>query len=151
MSIRFIINFSGIAKEPNSTRLLINQVLKALQMRTLLKRQVTHEDQRLKSVKLAICPFGIIKMYFWKRRNDKKKRKNHGTSCFHQTKTNIKVGVGISNSLWFCKTEFYNVAESVKLTDLIQSPLKPTKKSISFSFTGLDLAVGSCSLWTTSV
>lgn len=79
-SIRFIISFSGIAKQPNSTRLLINQVLKALQMRTLLKRQVTHEDQRPKSVKLAICPFGVIRMYFQKRRKEKNKwKKNHVT------------------------------------------------------------------------
>lgn len=70
--IRFIISFSGIAKQPNSTRLLINQVLKALQIRTLLKRQVTHEDQRLKSVKLAICPFGIIKMYLQKKKEREK-------------------------------------------------------------------------------
>jgi len=56
-------------------------VLKALQMRTLLKRQVTHEDQRLKSVKLSICPFGIIKMHLKKKkkREKNKQEKNHVT------------------------------------------------------------------------
>lgn len=53
----------GIAKQPNPTRLLINQVLKAFQLRTLLKRHATQKDQKLKSVKLAICFFGIIKKY----------------------------------------------------------------------------------------
>jgi len=43
-------------------------------MRTLLKRHVTHEDQRLKSVKLAVCPFGIITFCVKKRKEEEKNK-----------------------------------------------------------------------------